>query len=265
MVKRIFASTLLCIVLLLSNYSNLVAQTNIPERNVTHQNQQWVGYMTATKINDKWSIWNDFHYVPGAFFVARPGISRHFYKNLILTGGYAYLNLPVTSLETNLNRTEHRPWAQLVANHKVSDKIYMTNRIRYDARFRQNFAEGALLDDFSFNHRMRMLISMRFPLIGNEIKGGTPFINVSNEILVNFGENVVFNHFDQNRIWVTFGWQIENLTLQTGYMNRFVQLASGNNFVTNHTILFWVTQSFDLRKKKERPEKQDEGIFYRQP
>jgi hypothetical protein len=234
------------------------------EKTVVHQQQQWVGYMTSGKLSEKWSVWNDFHYVPDGFFVARTGISRHFYSNLTLTGGYAYLSIPALSQEVKLFRTEHRPWAQLVANHKVSNRLYMANRLRYDARFRQNFAEGELLDDFTFNHRLRMLISMRFPLIGTEIKGGTPFINFSNEILVNFGKNVGFNHLDQNRFWVTFGWQITNLTIQTGYMHRFVQLPTGLNFNTNHTFILWVTHNFDLRKKDKKKDK-DDKYFYRQP
>lgn len=223
----------------------------------------WVGYMTSGKLSEKYSLWNDFHYVPDGFFVARTGLTRFFHENLNLTAGYAYLNVPTQSDGVSLNRNEHRPWMQMVANHKVSNKLQMINRIRYDMRFRQDFANGELLDGFTFNHRLRMLISMRFPLMGKEIIGGTPFVNISNEILVNFGENVANNYLDQNRLWLTFGIRLDNVSFQVGYMNRFVQLPQNSNFVRNHTLIMWVTHNFDFRKKNKI--KPDEEVFYRQP
>jgi hypothetical protein len=177
---------------------------------------------------------------------------------MTLTAGYARLWLSAPVAE-GLPRAERRPWAQLVVNHKVGPCLRMANRIRYDMRFRQNLEAGMPLDDFGFNHRLRFLVSMRWPLQGYEIKGGTPFINLTNEVLVNFGEQIVYNHFDQNRLWLTLGWQLRNLTLQSGYMNRFVQLPQGNAYQRNHTLLFWLTWNFDLRKNAE-PE-----LIYRQP
>lgn len=223
---------------------------NAQERDVIDQKQVWAGYMTSSRISEKYAIWNDFHYVPDGFFVARTGLTRRFFQNMNLTAGYAYLSLPVTSNEVKLNRNEHRPWAQVVVNHKVSNKLYMTNRLRYDMRFRQDFGEGELFDSFSFNHRVRMLIGVRIPLKGEEIKSGTPFLNVSNEILMNYGRNVSSpNYLDQNRFWVNFGWQFDNLSVQLGYMNRFVQPPNRTQMIRNHTLLLWVTQSFDFRKK----------------
>lgn len=58
----------------------------------------------------------------------------------------------------------------------------MTNRVRYDMQFRQDFSNGELFDSSTLNHRVLMLISERMPLIGEEIKSCTPFINISNEI-----------------------------------------------------------------------------------
>jgi len=236
---------------------SLKAQT--PIKQVAERNQLWLGWMTSGKISDKISLWNNFHYVPETFLVLRTGVSYYVLPNFILTGGYAYLNLPTISDDIKLNRTEHRPWGQLLVNHKVSPKLHMINRVRYDMRYRQDFSDGRLDDSFTLTHRLRMLISMRWPLKGYEIKGGTPFINLSNELLVNFGKSVVLNHFDQNRLWLTFGIQIENFTFQAGYMHRYVQLASGTNFMLNHTAIIWLTHNFDLRKNK------DADLFYRQP
>lgn len=245
--------------LLLLFSSFLLAQ----EKEISNNEQFWIGYMTSGKLSEKYSLWNDFHFVPDGFFVARTGLTRFFHKNLNLTAGYAYLNVPTFSETIKLNRNEHRPWMQMVANHKISDKLRMINRIRYDMRFRQDFANGELLDSFTFNHRLRMLISMRFPLVGKKIIGGTPFINISNEILVNFGKNVTNNYLDQNRLWLTLGLQLDGVSFQAGYMNRFVQLPQNDRFVRNHTLVVWITHHFDFRKKKKIDP--DEELFYRQP
>lgn len=242
--------------LLLSNFaSELNAQNE-----VINNEQSWVGYMTSAQISEKYYLWNDFHYVPDGFFVARTGLTRRFFENLDVTAGYAYLNLPVTSEGNNLNRNEHRPWSQLVVNHKVSKKLYMTNRIRYDMRYRQDFGNGELFDSFTFNHRVRLLIGLRIPLYGEKIMQGAPFLNISNEILMNYGRNINSpNYLDQNRFWVNLGWQFTDLSIQVGYMNRFVQPPMRTDMIRNHTLVFWVTQSFDFRKKKEG--KKDETIY----
>lgn len=233
------------------------------EKEIVSNEQFWMGYMTSGKISEKFSLWNDFHFVPDGFFVARTGLTYFFEKNLNFTAGYAYLNVPTLNEGVELNRNEHRPWMQMVANHKVTNKLQMINRIRYDMRFRQDFANGELLDSFTFNHRLRMLISMRFPLVGQKIIGGTPFINLSNEVLVNFGDNVENNYLDQNRTWLTFGLRLDGISFQLGYMHRFVQLPQNQRFVRNHTLIVWVTHNFDFRKKKKIDP--NEEVFYRQP
>lgn len=227
-------------------------------KSIVDQEQGWVGIMTNGRLSEKWGLWNDFHYVPGAFGVVRTGLSYRVLPELTLTGGYAQLWLSAPAAG-GLPRAERRPWGQLVVNHKVSPRLFMANRIRYDMRYRQSLEAGSPADGFDFNHRLRFLVSMRWPFKGYEIKGGTPFFNLSNEVLVNFGEQILTNHFDQNRLWATLGWQLGNLTLQSGYMLRYVQLAGPMQYQRNHTLLLWLTWNFDFRKLGEA------DLLYRQP
>lgn len=232
-------------------------------KEITDNNQFWGGYMTSAKLSNKYYLWNDFHYVPDGFFVARTGITRTFFEKLYVTAGFAYLNIPTTSNDVKLNRTEYRPWMQMVANHKLTDRLIMINRVRYDMRFRQDFANGELFNDFSFNHRLRMLIGLRHHFDDKKVLQGTPFVNLSNEVLVNFGENVTSNYLDQNRTWLTLGLRLESLSFQVGYMHRFVQLPQDQKFVRNHTLIVWITQRFDFRKKKVSDP--DDDLFFQQP
>ncbi|MGF1636994.1 MAG: DUF2490 domain-containing protein [Cyclobacteriaceae bacterium] len=219
------------------------------QKEVTEQFQSWVGYMTSTRITEKFSWWNDFHYVPGGFFVARTGLTYHFPQRVNITGGYGFLELPTGSIGKELKRREHRPWGQLVVSNPISDNWSNTMRIRYDARFRKNIENGEIVDGYTFNHRLRMMASFRkqFPQLKPK-DDWMPFLSLADEILINFGKNIVYNHLDQNRVTVTLGMQHKSLTMQVGYMNRFVQLASGNQFIMNHTAVLWMTHSFDRRR-----------------
>ena len=46
------------------------------QQTVTSQNQIWLGFMTSTMLNNKYSIWNDIHLVPAGFFLLRTGLTR---------------------------------------------------------------------------------------------------------------------------------------------------------------------------------------------
>jgi hypothetical protein len=234
-------------------------------KQVSEQQQFWFGYMTSGKINEKWSLWNDFHYVPDGFIVFRTGLSRKLIDNLVLTSGYAYLQVPTQAGNKVVARNEHRPWGQFVVNHKVSNRLFMVNRLRYDMRFRQDFDDLGLNNNFVFNHRVRWLISTRFPFQNTSILGATPFLNLTNETLVNFGKSIVYNHLDQNRIWLNFGLQFKNISVQLGYMNRYVQLVSGYQFVMNHTAVFWISHNFSIKKKTAIISEEEEDQYYRQP
>jgi hypothetical protein len=228
-----------------------LAQT--PRKVVETKYQKWVGYMTTTRITDTWSIWNDFHYNPGAFGVARTGITAHLFNNQVTwTNGYGFLWLTSASNDPELDRHEHRPWGQFTTTQKLTPTLSFNTRFRYEARFRQKVVNGDPIDGYNFNWRFRFLFSARqsFPTLKSKMLG-TPFVGLTNEVLMNMGDEIVYNHLDQNRTWTTLGLQWTDINIQVGYMNRYVQNISGNRFVRNHTALVWVTQTFDLRKKKK--------------
>ncbi len=96
----------------------------------------WLGYMTSVRFSEKYSVWNDFHFVPETFGVARTGLTHHLGR-LNLTGGYAYLWLTPGIGNPKLSRPEHRPWGQAFISTPISSSWVLSQRVRYDARFRQ--------------------------------------------------------------------------------------------------------------------------------
>lgn len=228
---------------------NTVTLAQTPTKSVKTHNQQWIGYMTSTKLSEKFALWNDAHFVPNGFYALRTGLTYHLASNTNITAGYAFLGIPDGSSTPELKRKEHRPWGQMFITNPIANNWSSTLRIRYDARFKQNLSDGQLTDDFTFNNRLRFLVSFRkhFPTLkfGND---WLPFINLSDELHFNFGKAIVYNYMDQNRITVTLGVKRKNFSGQIGYMNRFVQLPTGNNFVLNHTAVLWLAHSFQMHK-----------------
>jgi len=213
-------------------------------RTVTQNEQLWLGYMTSAKFNDRYSLWNDFHYVPEGFFVARTGLTFHA-KEVNFTAGYAFLLLPESPIDLSLKRKEHRPWAQAVTSFPLPRSFSLVQRIRYDARFRQNLVSNELSDDYIFTNRIRFLTAIKKMIGEKSDRKFQPYVVVADEVLLNFGESVV-NTFDQNRIQLSVGLQGKNIQYQFGYMTRFVQTGP-TRYVNNHTLLFWVTQKITFK------------------
>jgi hypothetical protein len=228
----------------------MTAQT----KTVTTQQRVWLGYMTSIKLNDSYSVWNDFHYVPEGFFVARTGITRHF-TNFNLTGGYAFLLLPQSKLNLALTRQEHRPWGQVVFSFPLQNSYSLVQRIRYDGRFKQDVANDVLLDEYTFTNRIRFLTAVKKMIGSSGNKKWQPYVVVADEVLLNFGETVV-STFDQNRIQLSFGLQGKNIQYQVGYMSRFVQ-TTPTNYTHNHTVLLWITHKLTFKGHHSRHEIKD--------
>ncbi|MFN8692165.1 MAG: DUF2490 domain-containing protein, partial [Cyclobacteriaceae bacterium] len=192
------------------------------------------------------------HLVPHGFFVLRTGLTRNF-QPASITAGYAYLLLPLSAENQSLKRKEHRPWAQIQATFPLPNGFSVSNRIRYDARFRQTVSNGELSDGYSFVNRLRLLISVRKSINVPDQAAWKPFVSLNEELLVNFGKEVTFNSFDQNRISLMVGASRANVQLQIGYMSRFVQTGY-QLFVNNHTLVMWVTHRIGDSSKPRHEE-----------
>jgi len=241
------------VALLLSLIASSAASADEPpEREVDQRGQVWAGIMTQTRVSDRASLWNDAHFVPDGFFIVRTGATAHLTDNLTMTGGYAYLGLPVAGgLTRDLKRTEHRPWGQIVYTSQAAPAVQILNRIRYDARYRRNVTEGALAPGYGLTHRVRFNLNIRVDIEPLRFGDGvTPYVAVGDEVLLNFGPEVVFNTLDQNRVIGMVGLRRRGIAGQIGYMNRLVQLPTAHRLVMNHTLVGWLFVNIDARKKE---------------
>lgn len=178
----------------------------------------------------------------------RPGITYHVSENVRLTAGYAYVShWPAQETQATV-RPEHRLWQQVNWSSK-SRKLYLNQWVRLEERFNRNLQHDALQNGYQFNYRTRYLIALLVPLKGEAIVPGVPFAVVNDEVHLNFGKEINYNYFDQNRFFVGLGYPFrKNLNAQLGYMNVFQQLPAGNRFFNTHTLRLFIFHTLDLRK-----------------
>ena len=96
-------------------------------------------------------------------------------------------------------------------------------------------------------------MSFNFPLSRKSDKWA---LVASDEILFNFGNDIVYNTFDQNRIFFGLRNKINKTwSYDIGYMNVYQQKPNGYQYDLNHTFrwFFYYTPNF---RKNNHPPKQ---------
>lgn len=247
--QRIISSLLTLTILCLPLWC--AAQT--PEKHIHSREQVWLGYFNQTRFTNKLGIWVDVHYrltdnfIDRPFqFMFRPALTYYIKDNLRANAGYAFVShFPGKGLNTT--RYEHRPWQQIWWNQKYSGMTTL-QWLRLEQRFNEKVVADEKLDGYNYAFRVRYNFTCFIPLKGKEITPRTPFIALGNEVFLNFGDKVVYNTFDQNRISAGIGYQItSHLNAQLAYMNVYQQEGSGNNYFSTHAIRLFVFHSLDLR------------------
>lgn len=225
------------------------------QKTVTTDRQAWFGFFSQARLSERWGLWfdgqlrlkDDFFGAPSTA-IFRPGLTFYAYDDLRLTAGYAFVNHFPAEGHEDVGRPEHRPWQQVQWFSKFPN-VRLMNWVRLEERFRRKILNDSELDEgYIFNWRVRYNLLATFPLTKKKFGAGGLLFVLNDEAHVAFGKNVVFNHFDQNRFFTGLAWQIsDHAQLQGGYMNVFVQQASGDRFRSIHTIRLFYFHNFDWR------------------
>jgi hypothetical protein len=227
-------------------------------KQIQYSHQVWSGYFNQTRLSKKWGTWTDVHLrTKEDFFtqysqaLVRLGLTYYMNNETKLTAGYAYVHHFPADNHKNIAQPEHRPWQQLQW-HTRSQKLRLMQWFRLEERFRRRILnDDQLADGYLFNFRARYNILGQFPLGRQPFKPGSLSLVLSNEVFVNFGKEIVYNTFDQNRAFAGLALHINSHdNLQFGYMNIFQQQATGNRYRSVHVARVFYFHNLDLRKTK---------------
>lgn len=223
-------------------------------REVYSREQAWLAYFNQTRMSNRFGVWVDAHYrMTGDFIdrpfqlIVRPALTTYIKENLRLHTGYAHINhFPAEGFQTS--RPEHRTWQQIWWNQKLPN-LALLQWLRLEQRYLRNMSNDNLKDGYSYANRLRYNAAFTVPLKGGSVVAGTPFALLTNELFLNFGPRVVYNTFDQNRLFVGAGYQFNSaMNAQVGYMHVYQQESSGNRYAITHALRLNVVHSLDWRK-----------------
>ena len=233
-----------------------ISITALPaQKSVSTEQQAWFGVFNQARFSNRWGAWLDVHLrLKDDFvgdlsqFILRPGLTYYITDDVRLTAGYAYVHHFPAEGHLHIARPEHRPWQQ-VQWFTRWPKVRLMQWVRLEERFRRKiWNDNALAEGYNYNPRVRYNFALFLPLTKKGLApGGLQFL-LNDELHVNFGKNIVYNHFDQNRLFAGLVYPFnDHAQLHAGYMNLYQQLPSGNKFRNQHTIRLFYFHNFDLR------------------
>ncbi len=244
--------SLYCILFFLPVWVYAQTTEELPTKNVNQQWQTWISLNTVLQLTKHWSGLADFHMRRSNFIkdpsfnFIRFGARYSFNDNMKLSAGYAHLWL-----------AKDENWTFYLNENRIYQEFILADtyptfsglfRIRTEQRFFNNVEDGVSLQDDFYINRIRFLFSVSIPFK----RGGKTSFLVANEILLNFGKEVVYNTFDQNRFTVGIKQKLSKTwSFDFGYMLVYQQLANGLDYNLNNTIRLFFYGNFDLRKNKE--------------
>lgn len=235
-----------------SFHQNAFGQT----KSFTHFQQIWAGYYEQVRFNKNWELNGDLHLRSQQNFVnglsqsiIRFGVSYNFKNALKVTAGYAFVNYFPGDNHKDISQPERRPWQQFQWQAKYNKNI-LQHKIRLEERYRHKILnDSTLAPGFYFNWRLRYNVLYEVPL--QKLSADISFI-LNEEVNINFGKEIVYNYFDQNRFFLGLKYHINKQNnVQFGYMNIFQQASSGNKYKITNVIRVFYFQNFDLSKKKK--------------
>lgn len=232
--------------------TNAAAQSATKE--IREQSHSWFSINSTIRLSKKFGMMVDLHerrnnfLADPSFHFARIGANYWLKDNLLATVGYAQLWAAPSKPGWNYYALEKRVYQQIQLTTKVG-KINLLNRIRNEQRWQQKIVDDKFINEYKFTNRIRYLFSMTIPIFKNP---HYPSLVVSDELAIHFGKEVVYNTFDQNRLFAGIRQPVcKALAFDLGYMMLYQQKASGYQYDKNHTFRWFFYYTPDFRQKKK--------------
>lgn len=229
----------------------LLAQAQ--QKQVNQQVQTWFSINSTMHLTEHWGVIADVHVRRNnflsdpSFYFVRVGANYWFQDKFTVSAGYGRMWIAPNNLDWKYYARENRLHQQALLSTKL-DRTGIVLRIRNEQRWVQLVANDQPTGKNRFVNRVRYLMSFSFPLSKKSEKWA---LVAADEVLLNFGSQVVYNTFDQNRLFIGLRNKInKNWSYDIGYMNVYQQRIAGYVYDMNHTFRWFFYFNPDLRKNK---------------
>lgn len=228
--------------------------------NTTNQNA-WLMYFGNHKLTDRFGVHAEIQWrrhdglSENQQMLLRGGVDYYLKNNARFTAGYGFIKTyPYGEFGGPEAFPEHRAWQQFLTTQSLG-KLKLAHRYRLEQRWIGNAATGEMSNG-RYENRVRYMAKATLTL--TEAWQHPMFAAVYDEIFVNFGKEVAFNIFDQNRLYGALGFTLSaSLKLEVGYLYQLVQLRSldlqgtpRNRIENNHTLQVGLFSTLAFTKKE---------------
>ncbi|MGB0430390.1 MAG: DUF2490 domain-containing protein, partial [Bacteroidia bacterium] len=191
-------------------------------KTIIPQNQVWLSINSSNRFSEHFGLIADFHtrrnnfLQDDNFYFARLGGAYWVNSQLTIVAGAAHLWLAQELPNAQKAfQNENRIYQQLQWRQNVG-RATLVQRIRNEQRWHKLLNGNGDYYRTRFSNRIRFLSSVTFKLFTNP---KLPQFNISDEVHIHFGKDIVFNTFDQNRVFAGFKIPLtSHLKFDIGYM-----------------------------------------------
>lgn len=236
-------------------FGTLLLPSSLLAQRTTYENvNAWFTWFGDLEIDPKWSI--DFDASERRSgpldeqgqFLWRAALRRNVAANVRVSVGYAGTDTrPYGKLPIAFRAPEHRVFQQLQLTQNAG-RAQFTHRYRLEQRWAGRVAvvDGdTAVRNWIRTNRMRYMARATIPLQGRTLEPKEWFLNLTDEVMLNFGANVNQNVFDQNRSQLNIGRRVsKDVRLELGFLEHLVLRPSGRQLERNHTIVTTLTTAF---------------------
>lgn len=216
--------------------------------------QSWLDYLNQNRYSNQWGSWVDLqlkltdnYYKSELATETALGVSYYTKNNLKLLGALTYVD-QIHQGTNKYHLSEYRPW-QMVQLNAETHHSKTIQWLRLEERFRQTAIDDVPSDHYDFNYRLRYYYLSNIPLTKHHYQKASLSFVVSEEVYLNFGKNIVYNTFDQNRLSLGFYYYLNKDNIfQFGYTNIFQQLNAKNSYSNLDVIRLSIFNNIDFRK-----------------
>ena len=244
------------VLLIIAGTAFLISAYSQPSKQFQNQNHTWLSINCNHRIAKNWSILSDIHLrrtdflAHNNFYFIRLGIGKEINQQLSVAAGMGHMWLANRNEATELFSNENRLYQEIQYRSAIQ-KIQIQNRLRIEERWPEKVINFIPQREYRYSTRIRYLAGINIRLFKNS---KLPLLSLSDEVMLQFGKHILYNTFDQNRLFAGIKQKInKQLSFDIGYMHVVQQKLSGYQYSRNKTIRCYFYWKPEWKKAKTVP------------
>jgi hypothetical protein len=235
------------------------SQSTLPnQKEVRNTTGAWVGFYSKYQFSDRWAYYGEYHirrrngWDDMAQIYLRFGASYKVKQYFDVTAGFVvpfYWAKDVDDPNVDKVVPQYRIWQQGVLATPF-DHIIVLHQLRTEQRWARNNIKDS---PYELTYRFRYKLTVYIPLNKPAFESKTIFLSLNEEIFIQTGKSVVYNHLEDNRAFVGLGYNFNDVwQIQAGYMNSYRHDGEPYKYENRHIFRFSVYHHLHFHLEKHK-------------